>query len=242
MYGWRGRIGIVVAAPNGVVENESFRMLPEGVSVHFARIPYAGTGTEEAEKKMLENLDVSSKLLAGSPETIQVNVIGFAHGSGTAFGGPGFDKMLNERITKTTGVRGIAMTTAVVDALNKLGAKKVSAASPFHQVRMLDGFVNLLQGYGFEVKARRNLDLNRHELVSGSPPSVAYNLMRSVDRDDIDAIVLNNPNIRTLDIIEQIEHDIGKPVVTGNQALIWACLRAIGVREPQQGLGKLFRI
>lgn len=242
MYGWRGRIGLVVAATNGVVEMESFRMLPEGVSIHFARLAYAGTGTEEAEKKMLEGLETASKLLAGSPETIQVKVIGFAHGSGSAFGGPGFDKTLNEKITKAANVPGITMTTAVVDALKKLGAKRVSAASPFHQVRMLEKFKGLLEGYGFEVKAWKNLDLNRHELVSGSQPSVAYNLMKSLDRSDVDAIVLNNPNIRTLEIIEKLEHDIGKPVVTGNQALIWALLRAIGVKEPQQGLGKLFHI
>ncbi len=241
MYGWRGRVGLIVPSTNGVAEMEAFRMLPEGVSVHFTRIPYAGTGTEEAESKMLQALEDSARLLAGSSETVGANVVGLAHGSGTSYRGAGFDRALNERMSKIAGVPAISMSTAVVDALNKLGAKRVSVASPFYQTRMLEKFKSFLEGYGFEVKEARNLQLNRHDLVSREPPQTAYHLMKSVNKSDSDAIVLNNPNIRTLEIIEPLENDLGKPVVAGNQALMWACLRTIGVKDPQTGLGRLFR-
>ncbi len=242
MYGWRGRVGLIIAATNGVVEMESYRLIPEGVSVHFTRIPYAGTGTEEAENKMLSSLEASAKLLAGSSETLGVDVIGFAHGSGTSFGGAGFDEKLNERMTAAAGVPSITMSTAVVGALKKIGAKRVSVASPFHQKRMLERFAIFLEGNGFEVKTRRNLDLSNHNLVSSQPPTTAYNLIKSIDSTDIDALVLNNPNIRTIEVIDQLESDLKKPVITGTQALMWSCLRTIGISETMPGLGKLFQL
>jgi len=221
---------------------ESFRMLPEGVSVHFTRMPYAGTGTEDAEKSMLDSLEACAKLLAGSTETVGVNVVGLAQGSATAFGGVGFDKTLNERMSKAAGVPAISMSTAVLNALKRLGVRRVSTASPFHQKRMIEKFNEFLQGNGFEVKAWRNLDLNPHQVVSSQPPETAFRLMKSVDTPESEAIVLNNPNVRTMEIIEPLEKDLGKPVVTGNQALMWACLRAIGIRDQLPGLGKLFQL
>ena len=189
---------------------------------------------------MLASLEETSKLLAGSSETIGVNVIGLAHGSGTSFGGTQFARILEEKMSEAAGVPALTMSTAVVRGLKKLGVRRVAAAWPFHQTRMLEKFKAFLEEHGFEVKAYRNLDLNKHQLVSSQPPSTAYELMKSVNRDDVEAWVLNNPNIRTIDILDTLETDLGKPVVTGSQALMWACQRTIGVKEPIAGFGKLF--
>ena len=64
--------------------------------------------------------------------------------------------------------------------------------------------------------------------------------MKGLDADDVDAIVMNNANLRTIEVIEPLERDIGKPVVTGNQALFWSCIRKLGIEDPVPGFGKLF--
>jgi maleate isomerase len=38
MYGWRARIGLLIPSVNATVEPEFNRFLPEGVSVHVARM------------------------------------------------------------------------------------------------------------------------------------------------------------------------------------------------------------
>jgi maleate cis-trans isomerase len=43
----------------------------------------------------------------------------------------------------------------------------------------------------------------------------------------------------TFPIIERLEREIGCPVVTSNQALLWASLRALGIAAPMAGFGKL---
>ena len=241
MYGWRGRIGFIVASTNRVVEMEAFRMLPPGVSIHSTRIPYAGTGTEEAQEEMLKALDNSAKLLAGSKETAAVDVIGLAHGSGTLSTKAGFDSLINERMTKLTGVTCVTMSSAILAALRALSVKRIGTATPLRTSSMLERMKGFMEANGFQVVSTKKLDLETHYDVSGQPPESAYRLMKSLDSKDVEAVVINNANLRTLEIIEPLEQDIGKPVVTGNQALMWACLRAIGIKDRVPGGGKLFQ-
>lgn len=62
-----------------------------------------------------------------------------------------------------------------------------------------------------------------------------------VVRDGVieEAIFISCTNLATLDVIAQIERDLGKPVVTSNQACFWACLRLLGLRDSISGHGRL---
>ena len=47
-----------------------------------------------------------------------------------------------------------------------------------------------------------------------------------VNKPDVEAIVLSCTDMRSVEAIDQIESDTGKPVVTSNQAMIYQlCLR-----------------
>ena len=52
MYGWRGRIGLLVPSINTTMETEFWRIAPEGVSVHSARISGGRHGTPEELRSM----------------------------------------------------------------------------------------------------------------------------------------------------------------------------------------------
>jgi len=59
-------------------------------------------------------------------------------------------------------------------------------------------------------------------------------------RDDrADAYFISCANIQSMDVIDELETKLGKPVVTSNQAALWAALRALGISAP--GPGMLFR-
>jgi maleate isomerase len=42
-------------------------------------------------------------------------------------------------------------------------------------------------------------------------------------------------------ILDALEQDLGRPVVSANQASLWHCLRAAGVRTAVEGYGSLMR-
>ncbi|MDX6330283.1 MAG: maleate isomerase, partial [Streptomycetaceae bacterium] len=45
--------------------------------------------------------------------------------------------------------------------------------------------------------------------------------------------------LRSAEIIEELEAELGKPVVTSNQAMVWHALRTGGVADPVPGYGRL---
>jgi maleate isomerase len=61
-----------------------------------------------------------------------------------------------------------------------------------------------------------------------------------VDRPEADAVMLACGNWSTFGIIDRLERDLGKPVLTTNQVSLWHALKMMGMR-PLGGLGVLLR-
>ena len=72
-------------------------------------------------------------------------------------------------------------------------------------------------------------------------PTFMEEFALSLDRPDADAIFISCGALRVLDIIEDLEQRVGKPVVTSNQALVWDVLRLAGIEDRFEGYGRLFR-
>ena len=68
----------------------------------------------------------------------------------------------------------------------------------------------------------------------------AYELARRIDRPDAEAIVLACTNWKTMDAIERLERELGKPVISTTQASLWAVLRMVGYLGRLPGYGSLF--
>ena len=56
-----------------------------------------------------------------------------------------------------------------------------------------------------------------------------------------DAYFLSCAQTRTAEVIEVLEHDLGRPVITSNQAALWHCLRESGLHDCIPGFGRLLR-
>ena len=56
-----------------------------------------------------------------------------------------------------------------------------------------------------------------------------------------DAVFLSCTNLRTLDIIEDLETDLGKPVLSSNQVLAWHMAKLAGISDGCSGPGRLFQ-
>ena len=53
-------------------------------------------------------------------------------------------------------------------------------------------------------------------------------IVKENTRADADGYFLSCTNTRMIEAIEDLERDLGKPVINSNQATIWACLKQIG--------------
>jgi maleate isomerase len=55
-----------------------------------------------------------------------------------------------------------------------------------------------------------------------------------------DAVYIGGNGFRAVGVIQALEEDLGIPVLTANQVLLWHLLRLAGTRAPVAGYGRLF--
>jgi maleate isomerase len=70
----------------------------------------------------------------------------------------------------------------------------------------------------------------------------AYALARSVNADDADAVFLSGTGMPTVTVLEALEQDLGKPVLSSASAMMWYALRRAGVGQPIAGYGRLLTL
>jgi maleate isomerase len=239
MYGWRARLGILV--PSGIVatEPDCMTLCPEGVSCHFHRVQFAGGSTG---KECVENLSKVGNSVAAATKMIcdaHPSVVALS-GTGVSFvGGHGYDQIIIRTLKESSG--GLPATTtssSVIEALRVLGVKTVSIAMPYpEEVSRIAG--KFVEDNGFRVPDMQWLGLSRFDIAEVSEETL-YHLAKSVDRPESEAIFISCTNLHTLGIIDMLETDLGKPVVSSNQATMWNMLRMAGIKDQFPGFGRIF--
>ncbi|AHF80601.1 maleate cis-trans isomerase family protein [Thermococcus paralvinellae] len=233
MYGWRGRIGLIVPSSNTTMEMELHSALPEGVSLHTARMPLKGI-TEEELLKMSSLAVESAKLLKDA----DIDIILYGCTSGSFIGGANFEAELEERIEREVNVSVITTSTAVIEALKILDAQQIIVVTPYTE-EINQREKEFLEANEFEVLDIRGLGLVDNLRVGKLEPYEVYRMAKAMFMDEADAIFISCTNLRTFEIIEALEEDLGVPVVTSNQASLWLALRELDVREKIPWLGRL---
>jgi len=64
-------------------------------------------------------------------------------------------------------------------------------------------------------------------------------LVRRVDRPEVQAIFISCTDLRVLELVDVLEQELSKPVLTSNQVTLWAILEALGRRGTVRGYGRL---
>jgi len=226
------RIGMLFPS-SGISEPEIQKMLPEGISLHVTRIPMNKPIYEDI-MHMADFVEEAASLVADAG----VDIIAFNCTLGSLIKGRGYDKEIMERIRRATSLPATTTTTAVVTGLRTLGIKKLILITPYvEQMNQIEK--TFLEDIGFQVLGYKGLGLddafNQYEVE----PSRWYQLVKETQEPQADGYLISCGGIRVADIIGRLEMDIGKPVVASNQALVWHCLRKIGMQEPVEGFGHL---
>lgn len=234
MYSWRARIGMLLPSSNAAAEPQIARMLPDGVAFHTTRLRLLDS-TEASVHGMLERLEEGASLLADAG----VDLIVF-HCTAVTMFRQGMDAEIIERITRATGVPATATSRGVLSAFATLGVRKVVLTTPYNAEtnRREIAFLNT---NGIEVLSETGMDLpGKGGAMLKVEPGEWYRRVCAQRDDRADAYFVSCTAIRSAEVIDTIERDLGRPVVTSNQAMAWHCLRMAGVMEPVAGFGRLF--
>ena len=234
------RLGVLTPSSNTALEplTSAITALVPGASAHFSRFRV----TEIAlDSQALGQFD-DSKILAAAEllADAKVDVIGW---SGTSSGWLGFDadRRLCQRIRERTG---IPATTAVL-ALNELlalrGLDRLALVTPYTQ-DVQQRIVSNYRGLGIEVVSERHLGIRVNHDFAGVEPATLLALMRGVAADRPQAITTFCTNLRAAPLAQQVERELGIPLLDTVSTTVWGMLRAAGGTPAQiQGWGEFFQ-
>ena len=235
--GWRARIGVIVPPSNTVNEAEFARMAPDGVSFHITRSPLHKDPAADDFREMMADLDNA----LGDLVACNVNLTTYACTAGS-MACPA-DRLLG-KMRDVARVDAVSTAGAILQALKVLGVKRISMATPYTDETNAHE-QEYLEEHGIEVAASAGLGLNTSlemiQKISRVPPPEVFAHARAVDRPDSEALLICCTDFNTLDVIEPLERELGKPVVSSNTATFWASLRAAGIDDRIEGYGQLLR-
>lgn len=240
MYGWRGRIGIIIPSSNTTCEPELQKIAPEGVSVHAARVFNPEVKNEAEKEAAILEMNREIERAAREVASVEPSVIVYGCTTGSFLKGPGYDQEVEHMITSRTGIPALTTTTAVVEAIKALGLKKIAMATPYTSgtaAKERDFFEKGIPG--LNVVKEKNLELISNLARGRLLPFTAYQAAREVVTPEVDGVFISCTNWRTIEIIDMLEKDLGKPVVTSNQASLWLALKKMGMTGIP-GYGRLF--
>lgn len=233
-YGWRARLGIIYTSSSTVMEHEFYAMAPRGISSHTTRVLLEKVTTEELMKTGERALE-ATRLLATAP----LNAIVFGCTSGSFLQGPAYDADLIVELSSVSKEIPVTTTsTAMVHALERLNLHKLVIVTPYTE-DINQRAQTYFEAFGHTIVAMRGLDITTDFEMTHLSPEAIYHLARSAWQPDADGLLISCTSLRTIEILAELEADIGKPVISSNQASFWSTLRMAGVNETVPGFGTL---
>src|SRR5262249_50911768 len=183
----------------------------------------------EAYARMNSEIETGARYLA----TARVEVVAYGCTTGSFYRGPGWDRAMLSMIRTAAEAPAVATSPAVVEALRGVGARRISVVTPYpewNNQRLRPYF----EEAGFEVL---NVDGEPVAAASGNQgindqePESVVEFATRMCRPEADALLCSCTAWRSLEAADRIEQQLGKPVITSNQATIWAAFRAIGLER-----------
>ena len=241
--GARGRIGVIIPSTNIGVEYDCQRILPPGITWHFARF-FVSQPDLSSDNMFLAFIDAIRETIPHAMRdimTCEPSYIMMGMSAETFWGGlegnAEFEARLRDIVGPDIGVTsGAAALTAALDAF---GAKTVAAITPYQSVGDLQ-VRRFLEESGYNVTKVVGLKCDTATSIAHTPPhEVIDTILRQLDGQEVDAIVQAGTNLSGIDIFPTLEKQLGKPVIPINVATIWHALRAQGVDDKIYGRGWL---
>ena len=222
---------VLIPSTNTTVEIEC-RLLPMTYQAHFGRCLSSGQGSFSASKD--EDVDYQSRLLG----TAKVELVILAQTSASLVADD-YDDRVTRQMSAGAGVPAITSAQAVGRAVRALGARRIAIVSPYSEAVNARAASYFKSKHGLDTIALEGFGATDAYAIGQLGPQNARDAFARIDRPEIEVFVVPGGNFPTMPSIAAWEREFGKPVVTTNQASLWAMLRAFDSADRLPGFGRL---
>lgn len=206
------------------------------------RLPLVHTLMREDAHRVDALLDVGSEqvLADGARALGEVDSVVWACTSGSfVFGWSGARDQV-EKLQAVTGKPTSSTSFAFVHAAALLGLRRVAVAATY-PADVAEHFVEFLRAGDLEVVRLSSRGIVTAAEVGTLGREEVLSFAAANDDDQAEALLMPDTALHTAAWLEDIEQQLGKPVLTANQVSAWEALRLAGAGTSREGLGTLFR-
>ena len=100
--------------------------------------------------------------------------------------------------------------------------------------------VEFFKSENFTITSNLYFDIASDIDIGKVDQNYLYEVLSKMDLKEAEALFISCTALPALSIIDKLEKEIGKVVLSSNQALIWDTLEKIGKNDSVNGFGKLF--
>lgn len=224
--------GVLIPSTNTTVEIEYSRLLPPTLQVHVGRLGKDGDIPFSPSRR--EDVAYQARLLG----TAKVEVVCLAQTSASLFDDE-YDATTRRLMTEGAGVPSLTSAEAIGQAVRALGARRIALVSPYSQEVLGRARRYFEQRYGLEVLTMEGFDATDAYAIGTLSADNATDAFTRIDRPEVEVLVVPGGNFPTMKCIAAWEQQFHKPVVTTNQAALWAMLGVMNWKDALPGLGRL---
>ena len=243
--GWRKKFGVLAPSTNTVVEPDFYMMGVPGVTAHVSRILMSNASrTQDA----VEATDERARLLEAEMKptiervlTAEPDYMVMAMSAPTFRGGVEGNRAWKARMQEHAGGLGLANGAEACErALNLLNVKRIGVLTPYW-ASTSDHVIRFFTEAGFEVVSHKDLECPSPVAIGQVTEERARNALIEINDDGVEAIVQCGTDLNMVNLADEAERWLGKPVLAINAVIWWMALRENGIEDKLFGFGSLLR-
>jgi maleate isomerase len=228
------RVGVVTLSTDFTIEQD-FRRICHNIAIDIFvnRIPFENPLTHENYLKMVDHLP---KIVEDILPNQKLNTVAYGCTSGTVAIG---EERITSQIHKSKpGVYVTTPITAALRAFKKLNINKIAILTPYPKL-VNQTMYDYLKNRRIEIGSFSGFNLEYDSDIAKVDPQHLIKTIKDINCTNIDAVFVSCTALRIVEVLQEAEYLINKPIISSNQAMIWDSIRSTKIKSSIEGYGKL---
>ena len=230
------KVGLLALTTDLTIErdfNSICNKLP--IDIFVNRIHNENPLTKENLLKMREKIKIiTEKILPGE----KINTVAYGCTSGTI--AIGEDKVKEKIQLAKPECHVTTPITSAIKAFKLMNIKKIAVFTPYPE-SVNKTIYEYFSKKKIEVQSFGTFNLELDTDFANIDPEYLLETLIKLNMNGADALFISCTALPALEIINEVEQKINKPVFSSNQTLIWDTIRSIGYKNAIEGYGQLFK-
>jgi maleate isomerase len=229
------RIGLITLGSDFRIEKDFNNIIyGRDIDLYVNRIHCYNPLTNENLAKMAEDItEVTKDILPDQ----KIDCVAYGCTSGTVVAG--YDLIKEKIHLAKPEAKVTTPITSVIKALKVLGINKISIFTPYTKT-INDSVVNYFEKENIIINSLTYFDIDSDLDIGKVDEGYLFEVLSKIDLADSEALFVSCTALPVLSIINKLEENLKKVVLSSNQTLIWDSLNVINYKEKIDGFGKLF--